>query len=59
MENFTVLSERELTEVDGGAFEIMIAGKVLTGAAAFGVAGLAVAGLAGVAALGFYVASQN
>lgn len=59
MNRFDVMTENELLEVDGGAFEIMIGTKVLTGAAAFGVAGVAVAALAGVAVLGFYVASKN
>lgn len=58
---FNELTETELVEVDGGAgLEVaLIGGKVLTGAAAFGVVGLGVVALAGVAALGFYVASKN
>ncbi len=59
MNNFAVLNENELSEINGGAFEILIFGKVLTGAAAFGVAGLAAAGVLGVGALAWYVASKN
>lgn len=59
MNNFYVLDRTELEDVNGGAIELLIFGKVLTGAAACGVIGLAVVGLAGVAALGWYVASKN
>ena len=45
MNKLECLTEDELLQIDGGAgLEIMIAGKVLTGAAAFGVAGIAVVG---------------
>ncbi len=59
MSGFDIMTEDELLQVDGGALEIMIGTKVLTGAAAFGVAGVAAAALIGVAVLGFYVASKN
>lgn len=59
MNEFCVLERNELEDINGGAFEILIFGKVLTGAAAFGVAGVAVAGLVGVGALAWYVASKN
>ena len=59
MSGFDIMTEDELLQVDGGALEIMIGTKVLTGAAAFGVAGVAAAALIGGAVLGFYVASKN
>lgn len=59
MQQFCKLSNDELLAVDGGALEILICGKVLTGAAAFGVVGVAAVAVVGVAALGFYVASKN
>lgn len=63
MNKLECLTEDELLQIDGGAgLEIMIAGKVLTGAAAFGVAGIAVVGavvvLGGVAYVGYRVASK-
>ena len=62
MNKFECLTEEELLQVDGGALEILIAGKVLTGAAAVGVAGVAIAGtvivLGGVAYVGYKVASK-
>lgn len=63
MNNFETMAMNELLEVDGGALgggvEILVMGKVLTGAAAVGAVGLAGAGLVGVAVLGYYVASKN
>lgn len=59
MNEFCTLRENELRDINGGALEIMIAGKVLTGIAAGGVVGLAVVGLVGVGALAWYVASKN
>lgn len=59
MNNFVEMSQEELIEVDGGAIEILICGKVLTGAAACGVIGLGGLALVGVGALGWYVMSKN
>lgn len=39
MNRFEYLTENELLEVDGG-FEILIFGKVFSGAAAFGIVGV-------------------
>jgi hypothetical protein len=48
MENqLVMMSDEELMNIDGGAIELMIFGKVLTGAAAVaGIAGIAVVGVA-------------
>lgn len=60
MNNFTVLNEKEIKEVNGGALEILLwTGTVLSGPAAWAVVGGGVLVLGGVAAAGFYVASQQ
>lgn len=59
MEKFEDLTYDEIVSTDGGALEIMIGGKVLTGLAAAGVIGLGGAALLGVAGLAWYVASKN
>ncbi|MBE6091529.1 MAG: bacteriocin [Clostridium beijerinckii] len=59
MNNFVEMTNNELDNINGGAFEIYVFGKVLTGAAAFGVVGVAAVGLVGVGALAWYVASKN
>lgn len=54
-----MMSNEELMNIDGGAIELMIFGKVLTGAAAVaGIAGIAVVGV-GILAGAAYVAYVN
>ena len=58
--NLEVMTSEELMSVDGGTgLEIMIGSTVIAGAPAWGLVGLGVVALGGIAALGFYVASQN
>ena len=59
MEKFNVLAENELMEVDGGALEILIGGKVISGIAAGATIGGVGLVLVGVGALAWYVASKN
>ena len=59
MNNFINLSHNELNTIDGGVYEIYIAGKVFTGIAAGAITGGAGLALVGVAALGWYVMSKN
>ena len=58
MSKFESLTEDELLQVDGGAIEILIAGKLISGAAAVGVIGLGGLALVGVAYVGYRVATK-
>lgn len=60
MNNFTILNEKEITEVNGGALEILLwTGTVLSGPAAWAAVGGSALVLGGVAAVSFYVASKQ